>query len=112
MKTGGGANLWFPVAATGPVQLVKHASKLTSCRGDFPWVLCRPLLWLHFAPHHAVKRCEVVLDALRYNRNPAVRRRIISSVLREFRGFNGWLSVYQRAFMLTSVLIGPRPAAG
>lgn len=61
-------------------------------------------------------RCEVVLDALRCDLNPAVGRRIISSVLpnllREFRGFGSWLSVLQRAFMLTSLLIGSRPAAG
>lgn len=46
---------------------------------------------------NAVRRSEVVLDALRYNLNPAVGHRIISSVLPnlspEFRGFNGWLSV-------------------
>lgn len=91
------ANLWLPAAATGPVQPVKHASKLTSCSGHFPSVRCRPLPWLAFAAHHAVRHCEVVLDALRYNLNPAVGRRIISSVLpnllREFRDFNVWLSV-------------------
>lgn len=114
MKTG--AHLWLPAAATGPVQPVKHAAEPTSCSGHFPSVRCHPLPWLPSAAHHAVRCCEVVLDALRYNLNPAVGRRIISSVLpnllRMFGGFNGRLSVLQRVFKLASVLIGSRPATG